>query len=47
MDDFEFDIELLTSLVESGPLLWGKMDDIYKDAKQVCICLQETGRSIS
>ena len=30
MGDFEFDIELLISLVEAGPVLWYKSDDIYK-----------------
>jgi hypothetical protein len=31
--DFEFDIELLISLVEAGPVLWDKLNDtrIYKD----------------
>jgi hypothetical protein len=31
MGDFEFDIELLISLVETRPLLRDKTDDIYKD----------------
>jgi len=31
MGDFEFDIELLISLVETRPLLVDKTDDIYKD----------------
>jgi len=30
MGDFEFDIELLISLVEAGPVLWVKSDDIYR-----------------
>jgi hypothetical protein len=30
MSDFEFDIELLISLVEAGPVLWVKSDDIYR-----------------
>jgi len=48
MGDFEFDIELLISLVEARPLLWGKTDDIYKDRnetkktwRKVCTCRQE------
>jgi hypothetical protein len=30
MADFEFQIELLKSLVESRPVLWETTDDIYK-----------------
>jgi len=30
MGDFEFDIDLLISLVEARPVLWDKTDDIYK-----------------
>jgi hypothetical protein len=48
MGDFEFDTDLLISLVESRPVLWEKTDDIYKDGnetkkawREVCICLQE------
>jgi hypothetical protein len=48
MGDFEFDIDLLVSLVEARPVLWDKTDDIYKDRnetkkvwREVCICLQE------
>ena len=48
MGDFEFDTDLLISLVESRPVLWDKTDDIYKDRnetkkawREVCICLQE------
>ena len=48
MGDFEFDTDLLISLVEARPVLWDKTDDIYKDRKEtknawreVCICLQE------
>jgi hypothetical protein len=48
MDDFEFDIELLISLVETRPVLRDKTDDIYKDRiekkktwTEVCICSQE------
>jgi len=48
MDDFEFDTDLLISLVEARQVLWDKTDDIYKDRKEtnkalkeVCICLQE------
>ena len=48
MGDFEFDTDLLISLVEARPVLWNKTDDIYKDRnerkkewREVCICLQE------
>ena len=48
MGDFEFDIELVISLVEARPVLWDKTDDIYKDRNltkkawtEVCICLQK------
>jgi hypothetical protein len=48
MGDFEFDTDLLISLVEDRPVLWDKTDDIYRDRnetkkarKEVCICLQE------
>jgi hypothetical protein len=48
MGDFEFDIDLLISLVEARPVLWDKTDDTYKDRnetkkawREVCICLQE------
>jgi len=48
MGDLEYDIDLLISLAEVGPVLWDKTDDIYKDRNQtikawreVCICLQE------
>jgi hypothetical protein len=34
MGDFEFDIDLLVSLVEAKPLLWDKTDDIYKDRNE-------------
>jgi hypothetical protein len=49
MGDFDFDIELLISLVETRPVLWDKTDDmyVYKDRNErknawtkVCICLQ-------
>jgi hypothetical protein len=33
MGDFEFDIDLLISLVEARPALWNKTDDIYKDKR--------------
>jgi len=33
MGDFEFDIDLLISLVEARPVLWNKTDDIYKDKR--------------
>ena len=46
--NFEFDTDLLISLVEARLVLWEKTDDIYKDRNQtekawteVCICLQE------
>jgi hypothetical protein len=46
--DFEFDIDLLISLVEARLVLWDKTDGIYKDRNEtkkarteVCICLQE------
>ena len=48
MCDFEFDTDLLISLVEARPLLWNKTDDIYKDRNDtkkawrvLCICVQE------
>jgi len=48
MCDFEFDIDLLISLVEARPVLWDKTYDIYKDRnekkkawREVCFCLQE------
>ena len=48
MDYFEFNTDLLISLMEARPVLWDKMDDIYKDRnkmkrawEEVCICLQE------
>ena len=48
MGDFEFDIELVISLVEARPVLWDKTDDIYKDRnetkkawREVCICLKK------
>ena len=48
MGNFEFDTDLLISLVEARPMLWDKTDDIYKDRnktkkawREVCICLQE------
>jgi len=34
MGDFEFDIDLLISLVEARPVLWDKMDYIYKDRNE-------------
>jgi hypothetical protein len=47
MGDFDFDIELLISLVDAGPVLWDKTDDIYKDMietkkawREVYVCLQ-------
>jgi len=48
MGDFEFDTDLLISLVEIRPVLWDTTDDICKDRNEpkkawteVCICLQE------
>ena len=48
MGDFEFDIDLLLSLVDARPVLRDMTDDIYKDRNEtkkawweVCICLQE------
>ena len=48
MVNFEFDTDLLISLVEARPVLWDKADDIYKDRnetkkawREVCICPQE------
>jgi hypothetical protein len=36
MSDFEFDIEMLIRIspVEARPVLWDKMDDIYKDRNE-------------
>jgi hypothetical protein len=34
MVDFEFDINLLISLVEARSVLWDKTDDIYKDRNE-------------
>jgi hypothetical protein len=46
MGDFEFDIDLLISLVEARLVLWDKADDICKDRnetkkawREVCIRL--------
>jgi hypothetical protein len=33
--DLDFDIELLISLVEAKPVLWDKMDDMYKDRNEM------------
>jgi hypothetical protein len=48
MGDFEFDIELLISLVDARPVLWDKTDDVYKERiekkkawREVCLCLQK------
>ena len=48
MGEFEFEIELLISLVEARPVLWNKTVDIYKDrnetkkaGRELCIYLQE------
>ena len=47
MGDFEFDTDLLISLVEARPVLWDKTDDSYKERnetkkawREVCVCLQ-------
>jgi hypothetical protein len=47
MGYFDFDIELVKSLVEARPMLWDKTDDMYKDKNEmkktwteICICLQ-------
>ena len=34
MSDFEFDTDLLISLVESRPVFWDNTDDIYKDRNE-------------
>jgi hypothetical protein len=46
--DFEFNTELLISLLEARPVLWEQTDDIRRDRnetkkawREVCICLQE------
>ena len=46
--DFEFDIDLLISLVEARPMLWDRTNGIYEDRnetkkgrREVCICVQE------
>ena len=48
MGDFELDIELFISLVDTRPVLWDMTDDNYKDRsetknvwKEVCICPAE------
>ena len=48
MGYFQFDIDLLISVVDARPVLWDKTDDIYKDRnetkkawREVCICLQK------
>jgi len=33
MGDFEYDVDLLISLVKARPVLWDKTDDIYKDKR--------------
>jgi len=54
MGDFQFDTDLLISLVEARPVLWDKTEDIYKDRietkkawREVCICLQEDFEALS
>jgi len=34
MSDFELDVELSISLVESRPILWDKTDYIYKERNE-------------
>jgi len=53
MGDFEFDIDLLISLVEARHVLWDKTDDIYKDRnemekawREICICLQGDSEAV-
>jgi hypothetical protein len=47
MGDFEFNIELLISLVDTRPVLWDKTDNIYsqdrneKGMEKSLYCLQE------
>jgi hypothetical protein len=54
MGDFQFDNDLLISLVGARPVLWDKTEDIYKDRietrrawREVCICLQEDFKALS
>ena len=54
MGDFQFDTDLLISLVEARPVLWDKTEDTYKDRietkkawREVCICLQEDFEALS
>jgi hypothetical protein len=47
MDDFDFDIQLLVSLVEARPVLWDKTNDINKQERnekgmERMLCLQDT-----
>jgi len=53
MGDFEFNIELLISLVDSRLVLWDKTGDTYKDRiekkqawREVCLCLQEDSEAL-
>ena len=53
MGDFEFDIELLISLVDARPVVWDKKGDTYKDRiekkkawREVCLCLQEDSEAL-
>ena len=53
MGDFDFDIELLVSLVDARPVLCDKTDDIYKDRIEtkkawieVYVCLQEDFKAL-
>jgi hypothetical protein len=47
MDDFEFDTDLLISLVEARPVLWArrmmfiKTNETKKARREVCVCLQK------
>jgi hypothetical protein len=52
--DFQFDTDLLISLVEARPVLWDKTEDIYKDRIETkksmarsLICLQEDFEALS
>jgi len=52
MGDFEFDTDLLISLVAARPVLWEKMDDICKERNKTkkawreVYCLQEDFKAL-
>jgi len=53
MGDFEFDMELLISLVDARQVLWDKTGDTYKGRiekkkawREVCLCLQEDSEAL-